>query len=95
MCVVIGVIFTDITKLVDDNWYYLDGAGGIIAILATYLLIMKKIESWWVYMINNVLIFILCIHQGMYYISLLNFVYFIISIKGYQEWKNDLKMSED
>lgn len=91
-CTVIGILFTNITKSIDDYWYYLDGVGGIIAIWATYLLVVKKIESWWIYMINNTMIFFLGIHQELYYVSLLNLLYFIISIKGYREWKKNLNM---
>jgi nicotinamide mononucleotide transporter len=91
MCAFLGMLFTDITQPNHNYWYYLDGAGGVIALLATYLLVLKKIEAWWIYMINNVLIFILCVHQGIYYISILNLFYFIISIKGYKEWQKNIK----
>jgi nicotinamide mononucleotide transporter len=87
----LGIIFTNITQPEKDIWFYLDGAGGIIALLATYLLVLKKIEAWWIFMINNVMIFTLCIHQGIYYIAGLNLIYFIISIKGYKEWQRNIK----
>lgn len=91
LSILLGIIFTDMTQSTNDYWYYLDGAGGVIALLATYLLVLKKIEAWWIFMINNVLISILCVHQGIYYIVVLNMIYFLISIKGYKEWQRNIK----
>jgi len=91
ICMVIGIIFTLLTKTTNNNLLYLDGIGGIIALLATYLLVKKVIESWWIFMINNVMLIILCLHQDMYYIAGYNLLLIILSIAGYKEWKKHLK----
>lgn len=91
MCMLIGVAFTLLTNTTNDNWLYLDGVGGIVALVATYLLVMKVIESWWIFMVNNVLLIILCLHQDMYYIAGFNLLLIIMSIFGYKEWKKNLK----
>jgi len=93
MCMLLGVLFTIATNTNNDNWLYLDGVGGIIALLATYLLIIKKIEAWWIFMINNITLIVLCIHQHIYAIAFLNVLLFIISISGYKEWKKNLKQA--
>lgn len=87
---ILGFIFTKTTNETSDNWLYIDGISGIVALVATYLLIMKKIEAWWVFMISNLLVSILCIHQGSYYIAVYNLLLFSMSIKGYKEWKKEL-----
>lgn len=92
MSMMIGILFTLLTNKTNDNWLYLDGIGGIVALLATYLLVMKKIEAWWIFMINNILLIILCIHQGIYGIMIYNMLLIIMSVIGYKEWKKDLNL---
>lgn len=91
MCMLIGVAFTLLTNTTNDNWLYLDGVGGIVALLATYLLVIKKIEAWWIFVINNIMLIILCIHQNIYYIAAFNLMLILLSISGYKEWKKNLK----
>lgn len=91
LCMLIGIGFTLLTNTSKDNWLYLDGIGGIIALLATFLLVVKVIESWWIFMINNIMLIILCIHQEIYYIAAFNLVLLLMSIVGYKEWKKNLK----
>jgi nicotinamide mononucleotide transporter len=92
MCMLIGVAFTLLTNKTNDNWLYLDGVGGIAALLATYLLVIKKIEAWWIFIINNVMLITLCVHQNIYYIAAFNILLIILSIIGYKEWKKNLKL---
>lgn len=91
MCMLIGLAFTLLTNTTNDSWLYLDGVGGIVALLATYLLVIKRIEAWWIFMINNVMLITLCLHQDMYYIAVYNLLLIIMSIFGYIEWKKNLK----
>jgi nicotinamide mononucleotide transporter PnuC len=86
----LGVLFTILTNKTNDYWLYLDGVGGIIALVATYLLVKKTIEAWWIFMINNILLITLCLHQGIYYIAAFNLLLFLMSISGYKEWKKEL-----
>lgn len=92
LSIILGLIFTQFTQTNINIWSYMDGVGGFIALLATFLLVIKKIESWWIFMINNISLSILCIHQGAYFILFLNILYFIMSINGYKEWKRNLKV---
>lgn len=88
-------IFTDLTN---PDWsnelLYFDRLGSMIAIFATFLLINKIIESWWLFMINNLMVIGLSIHYEFYFVMILNVVLFILSIKGYKEWKLNLKQNE-
>jgi len=51
---------------------------------------MKVIESWWIFMINNVMLITLSLHSGMYYIAFYNLILILLSISGYKEWKKEL-----
>lgn len=78
----------------NDILPYLDILGGLIAIFATFLLIYKKIEAWWIFMINNLIVIGLSLHMGLYLVGLLNLILFLLSIKGYIEWEKNLKQDE-
>ena len=90
MSILVGVGFTLLTNTTNNNWLYLDGVGGIVALVATYLLVMKVIESWWIFMINNIMLITLSIHSDMYYIAGFNLLLMIMSVFGYKEWKKEL-----
>lgn len=89
LSIVFGLIFTHVTTH-NDNWLYLDGVSGFIALFATWLLITKKIESWWVFAISNICIIMLFIHQGSYYLVGYYTLLILMDIKGYKEWKKEL-----
>ena len=88
--IVFGLIFAQFTQKQLNIMLYMDGVSGFIALFATYLLIIKRIEAWWIFMISNIMVFILCVHQGSYFIGGYNLLLFIMSIKGYKEWKKEL-----
>lgn len=90
LSIVLGLIFTHFTNTSNDIWLYLDGMGGFIALFATYLLIVKKIEAWWVFAISNLLLLILCFHQGSYFIGWYYILLILMDVKGYKEWKKEL-----
>jgi nicotinamide mononucleotide transporter len=91
--IAIGIAFTILTTKTPTLYNYADGIGAFIAILATVLIIKKVLSSWWLFMINNAIVMVLCLNIGLYWIFALNLLLFIISIKGYIEWKKDLKMA--
>ena len=89
LSIVLGLIFTHLT-IPNNNILYLDGISGFIALYATYLLITKKLEAWWVFILSNILIIILTLHQGLYYLALYYMILIIMDISGYKEWKKEL-----
>lgn len=88
---VFGALFAKMIHMENvDIFKYMDGIGGFIALLATYLLIVKRIEGWWLFMINNLVVVVICLNGGDYYIALLDTLLFVMSIKGYNEWNKHL-----
>lgn len=81
--------------VLDSGGYFiscLDIVSTFIGMLATFLMINKVLQSWWLYMINNLLLVVLCYYESLYVVALLNIVLFLLSIKGYKEWKKNIKM---
>lgn len=65
---------------------YLDAVSTGMALLATYYLSKSYIQAWLIWMIVNMLIFVIALKQGMYIISYLELILFILSIYGYINW---------
>jgi len=70
----------------DDPLPYLDALSTGMAILATYYLGKSYIQAWLIWMIVNILIFMISLKQGMYIISYLELMLFMLSIYGYINW---------
>lgn len=91
--IILGVVINN--NYVFDNTInligYLDIISTFIGILATFLMINKVLQSWWLYMLNNLLLVIICYNESLYVVCLLNIILFLLSIKGYIEWEKDLK----
>lgn len=79
----------------DDPLPYLDAISTAMAILATYYLGKTYIQVWFVWMIVNILIFIISLKQGMYMISYLELILFMLSWYGYINWSILLKDGKD
>lgn len=93
--VILGIIFNLLlSSNIYDIWGYFDAIATFIGILATFLMISKVIDSWWMFMINNVFLVMVCLHNDLYYFAFLYVVIFTISIKGYSEWNLILKNNE-
>ncbi|AWV97802.1 nicotinamide riboside transporter PnuC [Arcticibacterium luteifluviistationis] len=74
---------------------YMDSFTTVMSIVATFMLIRKKVEAWWIWLVVDI------IATYMYYIkdvklySLLYFVFVIIAAFGAMEWtKRYLKQQE-
>jgi len=59
--------------------------------VATWMLTQKLIEQWIFWIIIDILSFCLVLYKGLYPSSLLFAAYTVMAIKGYFEWKKQLK----
>lgn len=66
-------------------------SGGVIA---TWMLTQKYIEQWLFWIIIDLISFGAMLYKGLYPSSLLFFVYTILAVKGYFEWRKSLKFHE-
>lgn len=79
---------------IDGNDSYLssfDGMSLTLGLCAVILLILKKIQSWNVYMLMNLITIGICLYNSVYCVAILNVLYFIMSIWGLKTWEKDLK----
>lgn len=70
---------------------YLDTLASGLALLGTYYLAKKYLQSWIIWMIVNIMLLSILTYQELYIIAILEVILFIISLNAYITWKKDLK----
>ncbi|UCG27903.1 MAG: nicotinamide mononucleotide transporter [Bacteroidales bacterium] len=70
---------------------YWDAFTTAASIIATWMLARKIIEHWLVWIVVDAVSLGLYFYKGMYPTVILFLVYTVMAIKGYIEWKKDLK----
>jgi len=87
--VVTGYILDNYT---DANLPYIDGMVTSISIIANWLLSIRKIESWILWIIADVIFIGMFIHTELYITLGLYIIFLINAIYGYLNWKKELKL---
>lgn len=68
---------------------YLDSFVTVISILATYLMIQKKVECWLAWWLADIVAAWLYLTKGIYLISIEYFVFCIIAAFGFWRWRSE------
>lgn len=85
-----GVV-TLITVLLDGKLPWMDSSIFFLSLIAQYLLIQKKIETWYVWAVVNIIAIITYFQAGAY-LATLQYVAFLINAGyGYYEWKKGIR----
>ena len=66
---------------------YWDALITALALLGQYLLGRKKIETWWVWLVVNILTIALMASQDLWLTALLYFVFAVLSVVGLKTWQ--------
>ncbi len=66
---------------------YWDALITALALLGQYLLGRKKIETWWIWLVVNILTIALMASQDLWLTALLYFVFAVLSVVGLKTWQ--------
>ncbi len=80
-----------LSKYTNSAIPYIDSLVATLSLFANYLLVRRKIESWWIWILVDVIYVGLFFSQGLYVSSVLYLVLLIFSIKGFINWNTTLK----
>ena len=100
LTVVIGYVMTQIhiwspTLFPEPaSFPYLDAFTTVMSFVATIYLAKRKIESWYIWILVDIIGVWLYYQKGVVFISLLYFAFLINAIKGYFEWIKNYKAYE-
>ncbi|MBT3207871.1 MAG: nicotinamide mononucleotide transporter [Bacteroidetes bacterium] len=85
----IFLIYSIILNQTDSTIPYWDAFTTSASIVATWMLAHKKIEHWIIWIIVDLVSLGLYIYKGLYATSFLFFIYSLIAVIGYFEWKKE------
>ncbi|GET23816.1 nicotinamide riboside transporter PnuC [Prolixibacter sp. NT017] len=83
----IAYILIDFT---DSPVPYWDSFTTALSIVATWMLARKKIEHWLLWVVIDAVSLGLYIYKGLYATTVLFFVYTVMAVVGFIEWRKDL-----
>lgn len=76
-----------VMELVENPMSYLDSAVTVLSIVATWWLVKSYIEQWWLWILADTLSTILCLTQGMWWMSVLYAAYTVSAFIGLHYWR--------
>ena len=69
----------------------LDATSSVLSLFANFFLAKKIIETWFLWMLVNIILTYVFLIEALYLSAGLYFVFLILSFLGYISWKKDLK----
>ena len=73
---------------------FLDSATTSTSLVAQWMMTRKKLENWLVWVAVDVVYIGMFIYKALYVTSLLYFVFLVLSVMGYRQWKATLREPE-
>ncbi len=90
LSIVFGIIFL---KFTSSALPILDSFITVFSLLATYLTAKKVIQNWNLWMIINIACIFLYASRGLYLTSFLYFIFAIVSVYGFVEWRKKINLN--
>ncbi|MHC1705423.1 MAG: nicotinamide riboside transporter PnuC [Tenuifilaceae bacterium] len=87
------IIYYFLKNYTDSPVPYGDAFTTALSITATWMLAKKYIEMWYVWIVTNLILFLLFFYKDMYAMGILFVIYFIFSFVGLIEWKKEMVKS--
>ena len=84
---------TTLAELTDAKLPFLDSFATSCAFIAQYFIAQKKIETWILWMIVNVIYVGIYLNNEMYLYVVLFSIYGILTVMGWNSWRTELKIS--
>lgn len=91
LIVLVSAVITLTTVLLDGTLPFMDSAIFFLSLIAQYLLIAKKVETWVVWAVVNVIAIITYFHAGAYLATLQYVLFLANTLYGYYEWKKAMR----
>lgn len=72
---------------------YLDSFTTVLSVLTTFLMIKKKVECWWLWLVIDVVSTYIYWQKGLKFVGIIYFVYCFIALYGAVNWTKEYKLS--
>lgn len=96
LLLLLGVVFTlglgyFLDNYTDADLSYTDSAATAISLIGYWMMAKKQLENWIVWLVVDVLYVGIYLYKELYLTSGLYFVFLILCVIGYLDWKRDLE----
>jgi nicotinamide mononucleotide transporter len=81
--------------MTDSDVVFLDSITTALSLTAMLLLARRKLENWIFWILADIIYIPLFIYKGLYITSVQYFIFLILAISGYFEWKRNLENDKD
>ena len=90
ICLIIFAVIAIITSLLSNSdMQIFDAFTSALGVLGMYLTTQKKVENWIYYLIADVMLIPMCIHNGLYFTSLQYIIYTYLAITAFFGWRKE------
>ena len=84
-----------VMELLENPMSFLDASVAVLSAVATWWLVKSYIQQWWLWVIADALSTVLCVTQGMWWMTALYAAYAMSAVYGYFHWKKNGIYIED
>jgi len=84
-------LITSVLIMTGDKSPYFDGITTSFSLITMTLLAKRKIDTWFYWIIADVLFIIFFLNEEQYLSSITYFVFLILAITGLKQWKKNIK----
>jgi nicotinamide mononucleotide transporter len=88
--VIYFIYYLILAKFTDSTIPKADSLVGMLSVVGTWMLARKLIENWLVWIVADGIATGLFIYKGLYPTSILFFIYTVMAVVGYLQWKKQL-----
>ncbi len=89
--ITVGVLMKQQTN---SSLPYIDSLTTSISLVAQWMVARKKIENWIVWIVADIIYVGMYVNKHLYLTSLLYFIFIILAVIGWQQWKKELIKKE-
>ena len=83
------VLLAEIMLKLDNPMSYIDSAVTVLSAVATWWLVKAYLQQWWLWIAADLMSTILCLTQGLWWMSLLYALYTLSAFYGLYHWKRN------
>ena len=87
MMLVGTALLTWVMQMVENPMSLLDSSVTVLSAIATWWLVKTYIQQWWLWIIADSLSVVLCMSQGLWWMSLLYVAYVAAAVVGLRHWR--------
>lgn len=79
----------------DADLSYTDAATTAVSLIGYWMMAKKQLENWLVWLVVDVAYVGVYFYKELYLTSFLYFIFLLLCIKGYRDWKKDLEVRHE